>query len=258
MQLSESLALLETPLSDSDPDAPGGIRLEFTSRGDRVAALVRLPSDRSRGAPIVLLGHDLASSKEEATRAAAAAWAGRGVAIACIDLPLHGERESDKLSERLFESGDPNGGELAPPSRLLWEEFTRQSIHDLGRALDALSELPQIDAERVIYAGLGLGAAIGALFFAADERPLAAALSLCGAGIGPALLARRQTTSKAGPRPLLVLGSTADPAVTRERAEALHASAPEPRSLEWLEDGEEPAATLEAVWAFVHASLAGG
>jgi dienelactone hydrolase len=191
---------------------------------------------------------------------AAAPWVRGGAAVASIDFPLHGERASAKLSQRLIRSVDfdaEQGGPDSLDARLLLLEFTRQSVVDLRRAMDALGGLPEIDETRLAYAGFSLGGILGALCCAADPRPRAAALALAGGGFGPEEVDPCTHIGKLAPRPLLLVGARRDQRVPRRATEALFDAAGEPKRLEWF-DGDHshlPGAALKAIWVFLRDQL---
>jgi predicted alpha/beta-hydrolase family hydrolase len=116
-------------------------RFEVISRGDVVPGL--LWRDAQASAPsLVLIAPALGAGKDAREVAALArACAAAGWSVAAIDLPLHGERASAKLSARL--AGPPHD----EADRLLREEFVRQAALDLGAARAALGA--RRGAERV-------------------------------------------------------------------------------------------------------------
>ena len=229
------------------------LRFEYSSRGDRVPGRLLLPVSGKRPFPLVLLQHGAGGSKEsDYLDAARLPWVRRGVAVASIDLPLHGERASAKLSEALLRSLGERDGAAA----VLQHEFARQAKADLHRALDALEFLPELDATRVAYAAFSLGAILGAAFVAADPRPRAAALALAGAGFGAELDPARVLGGFA-PRPLLLVNALRDERIPRAAAEALHASAGEPKEIVWFDSGhgDLPGRALKAMWRFLAREL---
>jgi dienelactone hydrolase len=230
-------------------------RLEYTSRGDRVPARLLLPADGAGPFPLVLLQHGLHGSKEAPyLDTTAGPWVRGGAAVATIDFPLHGERADAKLSGAM--AGFP-GGPASETSRVVAIELMRQAVVDLQRALDALSELPEIDATRIAYAGFSLGSIVGATFCAIDPRPRAAALALGGAGVGPPEVDPARSVADFAPRPLLVVGATGDETIPRSATEALFEAAGEPKEMLWF-DGthtELPGAALKAMWVFLREHL---
>ena len=160
------------------------VAVEYTSRGDRVPGHVWLPASGTGRFPVVLLQHGANGSHEEPYLATAGIpWVRGGAAVASIDFPLHGMRSNAKLRGRLLSalrSFDDAGGS----NRKILEEFVRQSVIDLRRAVDALEHFPELDTERLGFAGLSLGSIVGATFCAIDPRPCGAALALGGGGFG--------------------------------------------------------------------------
>jgi dienelactone hydrolase len=159
-------------------------RLELISRGDIVnGVLARAATGDARpgAAPsaLLLVAHDLGGASTSPALAPVASWIGEGLAVAAIDLPLHGDRASPKLSERLIASiaRHERGGALDRNSAVLVEEFWRQATIDLVRTLDAVLALDGFDPERVGFLGLGLGAGLGSALLAHDDRLCAAVLA---------------------------------------------------------------------------------
>jgi dienelactone hydrolase len=232
------------------------VRFEYSSRGDRVSGRLLLPPGPDGRHPLVLVGHGAGGSKDaDYLDAAVGPWVRGGAAVASIDFPLHGERASAKLSERLLASF------AAPASdahAALWLEFGAQAVVDLERALDALSAHPEVDAGRTVYAGFSLGTLLGAPFCAGEPRVRAAALAIGGGGIGPEALDPALHIAAFAPRPLLFVNATRDERIPRKHAEALHAAAGEPKQVLWFECGhaELPGRALKAMWTFLRPHLA--
>ena len=233
------------------------VAFEFSSRGDRVPGRLLLPASGRPPFPLVLLQHGAGGSKDAAYMdAVAAPWVRGGAAVASIDFPLHGERASAKLAG-LLRAGlgaDPAAGGLAAG---IVREFTRQAVLDLRRCLDALGSVEAVDLGRAGYAGLSLGAIVGAIFCAQDPRPRAAALALAGGGRGSPETDPAQHVGRIAPRPLLFVNATRDATVPRAAAERLHAAAGEPREVRWFDSGHTdlPGRAFKEIWLFLHAQL---
>ena len=233
-------------------------RFEYSSRGDRVPGLLLLPAEGDGPFPLVLLQHGAGGSKHsEYLDAARLPWVQRGVAVASIDFPLHGERVSAKLSEQLLGVTANTVRSAHSDTIALWSEFSRQAVADLGRALDALAELPALDSQRVAYAGFSLGSIIGATFCGVDPRPCAAALALGGGGLGPPETDPLRYVGRIAPRPVLFVGATRDQTIPRAATEALFAAAGEPKRLLWFDTGHDalPGEALKAMWQFLRGPL---
>ena len=170
-----------------------------------------IPRRRDGGLALVLLQHRAASSANDAeTVAVAGQLAQRGAVVAAIDLPLHGARGDAKLGARLLRA--LTGERDAVPAALA-EEFARQVVVDLERALDALTPLPEVDAERIGFVGFGLGAELGAAFCSLEPRVRAVALAFEGGGRAAQGLGPQEVHRAAiEPRPLLELREPEGPA----------------------------------------------
>ena len=81
----------------------------------------------------------------------------------------------------------------------------------------------------------------------------AAALAIGGGGIGPEAADPARHIARFAPRPLLFVNATRDERIPRERAEALHAAAAEPKQVLWFECGHRdlPGRALKAMWQFL-------
>ena len=149
-------------------------RFEIVSRGDFVPGILYLPDPpRHAPTPLLLLQHGTAEGMDSEALTCAAPWVNEGLAVATIDLPLHGERSSPKLSERLVSGIGrlSEASKLDPETGALVEEFARQATSDLIRTLDALAALPEIDGDRIGFMGFGVGAVAGSYLLAHDPRP---------------------------------------------------------------------------------------
>jgi dienelactone hydrolase len=235
-------------------------RFEIVSRGDFVPGILFVPDAPQQGpAPLLLLQHGVSESMDSDALACAAPWVNRGLAIATIDLPLHGERTSPKLSERLVKGVGQleKGHEFDAETRALVEEFARQSTSDLIRTLDALSALSGIDDNRIGFMGFGLGAVVGSYLLAHDPRPRAAVLALAGGGRGPVDLDPASYLARTLGTSILVVAADDDANVSAKASDALFEAAPEPK--ERLRFSGNPRAlpdeALTKIWRFLGKEL---
>jgi len=241
-------------------DAGADLRLlsfHLSSRGDRVFGRLRLPATGSGPFPLVLLEHGADGAKDSAIlEKTAAPWVRAGAAVASVDLPLHGERESAKLSELLLSALHAPDA-VDPLRETLIADFMRQAVVDLRRSLDALLALPEIDAKRTVYAGFSLGAVVGAILCAFDRRPRAAALALAGGGRGPAAADPIHFIARCTGTDLLFVGANADETISRSATQALFDAAPGPKKLLWFDGthGELPGRAVAAMWEFLRIHL---
>ena len=232
-------------------------RFEFSSRGDRVRGRLLLPETGDGPFPMVLLQHGLNGAKDaDYIENTGCPWARGGAAVASIDFPLHGERANPKLCD-LLRSGIAEPQRANEPTQILVQEFFRQAVADLGRALDALEALPEIDRDRIAYAAFSLGSLVGATFCASDPRPCAAVFAIGGGGTGPDELDPARSIGNFAPRPSLFVNSKTDEVVPLAAAEALFAAAGEPKERHWFDGAhaEVPGRSLKAMWQFLSRHL---
>ncbi len=220
---------------------------EFVSRGDFVVGRIHLPDPAASGPiPLVLLIPDTAESAESESVEFAADWVRQGLAVAILDLPLHGRRASPKLSERLFQGIRTleQGELLDADTRALVEEFARQSTSDVIRGIDALTALEDIDAGRIALVGLGLGGVVCSYVLAHEERPVVCIYAGGTARFAdPALdaanrLADRQAHASCS---TLVLTGARTTEVSADTTRAFYEAAPEPKALIEVSAGAEGA-----------------
>jgi dienelactone hydrolase len=260
---SEDLALFTHALPAPDflrtADCQG---FEFSSRGDRVTGRLLRTPDEEGPLPLILLQHATGTWRQPSPLdAPMARWLTAGAAVASIELPLHGERASAKLSERLLgalgspaESAIPLPFDLDPVARLLRIEFTRQAIADLRRGLDSVARIADVDPQRVAFVGFGVGATVGTLFCAIDERPVAVALAPPLDRAAPAEIAPSDFVGEIAPRPLLLLDADGS---LETGAKPLFEAAGEPKTLESLgrPSADPSAPAFEALLRFLRQHL---
>jgi dienelactone hydrolase len=214
-------------------------RFEVVSRGDFVPGILYLPDPpQQTPAPLLLLQHGISEGRDSENLGCAAKWVQQGLAVATIDLPLHGERSSPKLSARLVSGvGQLSKGETVGPETLvLVEEFARQTTSDLIRTIDALTALPVIDGDRIGFMGFGLGAVAGSYLLGHDPRPRAAVLALAQGGQGPEALDPATYLASTSATSILIVATEATETGAAMRPNALFEAAPEPKAFLSLPD----------------------
>ncbi len=138
-----------------------------------------------------------------------------------------------------------------------------QLMKDLQHAVDVLRARPNVDGERIAYLGISYGGAMGALFVGIERRLRAAVLEVADGGLvshftGPedlGFMAGMSCAARvawframapiepirfiphASPTALLLQNGRSDNLVPPADAEALHAAAPEPRTIRWYNAG---------------------
>ena len=246
----------------------GATEYQFTfagADGERVPALLLVPTAGEAPFPCVLFLHGLGSKKEDARLALPLIAA--GYAILALDARHHGAREAtDRPLLELSLDG-------------IAEAFIA-TVVDYRRAMDYLRTREDADAGRVGLVGVSMGGIMGGLLAGVDERVKTAVLvsgggnwgELLGEGRHPAVMERRQRglpdTSRImeimapadplhfvehiAPRPLLMLNGRDDVIVPAVCAQQLFERAREPKEIEWYDSGHVipigPAVTRMVAW----------
>jgi dienelactone hydrolase len=242
-----------------DVDAPLDLQatVESTSNGVQVSAIsFRSPAGgsatgmlfdpvtRSSLRPGLVLMHGMPGTARGMT-AMGQSLAQRGAVVIAIDAPF-----ARRAGEPVQFTAQDRAEQI-------------QLIKDLQRAVDVLRTRPNVDDQRIGYLGVSYGAAMGALFVGIEERLDAAVLVVGDGGlvshhIGPedatymaSLPCATRTAwflemgpiepirsiAHASPTPLLLQNGRLDSLVPMADAQALHAAAPEPKTLRWYDAG---------------------
>ncbi|MHB8438603.1 MAG: dienelactone hydrolase family protein [Acidimicrobiales bacterium] len=144
-------------------------------RGETVPAMLWTPEDASGPRPLVLIGHGVTGTKQEAHVVALARIVARRHAMAAlaIDGPIHGDRRADVIdgNQAFIEFGqrwhrDP--------------DLIDDMISDWRSSIDAVQELDEIGVGPVGYWGLSMGTILGLPLVAAEARIEVAVLGLMG------------------------------------------------------------------------------
>jgi dipeptidyl aminopeptidase/acylaminoacyl peptidase len=217
------------------------LRVEFNGiKSDRVPAYLYVPNDDQAKHPALLLQYGSGGNKSTFYIVALAReFAARGFVVLTIDVPNRGERRKRRDLNAGFLTMMTGGGDLL-----------RQTMGDYGRAIDYLTTRPEVDASRIGYAGISLGAITGIPFVAHDPR-IKAMASVVGGGNflgflkgGPlapetqAIVERLDPFYHVGliaPRPLLLLNVMHDQLVPRFFGESLQRAAGEGAVRMWFD-----------------------
>jgi hypothetical protein len=149
------------------------LELSYASaKGGRVPALLLLP-DGQGPFPAIILQHGSLGHKEDLINLADQ-FAGYGAAAFMIDDPY----------------SRPGGWATTEYMGATWPYYTAQdmdvkiqTINDLQRAVDFLSDHPQIDPDRLAYMGISYGAAMGGLLAGVETRIKAYVLNVGDGGL---------------------------------------------------------------------------
>lgn len=231
-------------------------RIEFDSPlGGRVAGAMVRP--REGGKPrVLLLLHGFGGSKQDAMMVGVV-LAGKGWATLGLDAAGHGDR---KMPKEAFLDPDTGAAQKA----------MIQTVVDYRRALDYLETREDLDSQGVGLIGASMGAMMGTLLAAVDDR-ISAALLIVGGGAWekmveasdhPVAVRFRERladpvfaeelsnidpvnyVAHIAPRPVWMLNGRQDQIVPPACAEALHAAACEPKRVVWYDGGHIPDISL--------------
>ncbi len=228
-----------------DREKPDHVRLrvEFNGiRGDRVPGYLYLPHDDAKAPPIhhpaVLLQYGSGGNKNtNYIVALGEQFVAKGFVVLTIDVADKGDRRkpNEGVSSMLKSSG-----------AFAWY------LGDYSRAIDYLAMRPEVDHDRIGYAGISWGAITGLVFVAHEPRVHAMASIVGGGnwlGAVPGVEWPKDTldnakridpiyhVAKIAPRPLLLLNAKQDQLVPKFFGESLHKAAGDPPSVtkRWID-----------------------
>jgi dienelactone hydrolase len=233
--------------------------------GGSVTGLLFDPVNRAGPRPGIVLMHGAPGNARQMT-GQGQALAAHGAVVIAIDAPF--SRRGGQFLQ------------FTPDDRI--EQI--QLMKDLQRAVDVLRARANVDDERIAYLGISYGGAMGALFVGIERRLKAAVLEVADGGLvahftGPedlGFMASLTCAARAAwframvpiepirfiplasPTPLLLQSGRSDTLVPPADAEALHAAAPEPKTIRWYNAGHalgSPALVDRHEWLNVHIGL---
>jgi dienelactone hydrolase len=155
-----------------EPSSEGGVterRFNLERESGVVPGILWTPTEQARPVPLVLMGHGGSGHK----RADRQLMLGRRfasvsqTAAAAIDGPFHGDRVAEKVDRRQYQ---------AMMAAIGVDKVTDGMVDDWGMTLDALSQLDDIDAERIAYMGFSMGTRFGLPYVAAAGARLRCAV----------------------------------------------------------------------------------
>lgn len=215
-----------------------------SANGERVPMLLTIPKAGEGPFPVVMVQHGLGGHKDvDYVRPIAIGLAAQGYASLRIDAALHGERRPENLQE-------PQN--IMEAFFLMLRTGWVQSIADMRRGLDFLATCDEVDAERIGYIGISMGAIMGGVLAGIDERIDGVVLIIGGswnAGANPPRAPELDPATFIGlmaPRPVLMLNGKNDPIVPPAWADHLYNAAKEPKRIVWY-DTEHSVPPVEAM-----------
>lgn len=152
---------------------PSLVRTPDYPQNQTVYAEVFIPH-HSQKMPAVVILHSWGVQKPDIELSLARTLAQRGFITAVMTLPYHIQRTP---------SGALSGELMIVPDPERMRDTMRQAVLDVMRLIDWLQSLPQIAPDRLGIVGISLGAIVGALVLAVEDRLEAGVLVLGGANL---------------------------------------------------------------------------
>jgi dienelactone hydrolase len=204
-----------------------------SAKEGRVPALLGVPRNAEPPHPLVVLQHGLTGHKNgDHTRGLASSLAQAGYATLRIDAQYHGERARQEDKGKFLEIF----------WALLMDGGWAQTIADQRRGIDYCEGRDDIDCRRVGYIGVSMGAIMGGITCAVEER-IDGAVLIIGGAMGPRADEETAAVDPAtfiplmSPRPMLMLNGKNDDLVEPASAKRLFAAAKEPKRIVWYDTG---------------------
>ncbi|WP_309711975.1 alpha/beta fold hydrolase [Armatimonas sp.] len=197
----EAAALSFAPVEDTEARVE---KVSFTNAAkEAVSGLYVRPKDGTGPFPLVLVLHGKGHSKEKMLNTMKREFASRGIAAIALDAAGHGDRKPLTDTETIFTT----------------------TIKDYRQLLPNLLERPELSPEKVGLIGFSMGAMMGTILTAIDER-IRVALPCVGGELEslpescrPALFAPSLTD-----RPIAFVNGHNDPTVPEAAVKKLHAA----------------------------------
>gem|GEM_PF-571375 len=165
---------------------------DYAPKTYRLPVHIWLPKVRSAAAPILVFGHGLGGSAEQAAQIAEVG-AEQGLATIAISAPRHGDHPTATSNDPQAIFTEFFGIDLQAFSidGFVFRENVRQAAFDKLQVMQLLAAHPDIDGDgvadldtsRVAYWGISLGGILGPNFVAMSDKIGAAIFSIAGARV---------------------------------------------------------------------------
>ena len=209
--------------------------LEFKGEdGEKVTGIFIRPT-KEGVYPVIVMLHGWTSKKEDMALFVGPALLEKGFAFLSLDAPMHGERKPEKAPA--FDPG-------------LWAKIHRNGIKDYRSAMGWLLKRKDVDPNRVGLLGYSMGAMMGSILGAVDDRIKCSALCVGGDIVVPNQeklpIALRASSFEVAPsayighiapRPVLLLNGKQDATVTKLASDLLFSAAKMPKEQKLYESG---------------------
>lgn len=211
----DAATLRFAPVEDTDARVE---KVSFTNAANEaVSGLYVRPKDGTGPFPLVLVLHGKGHSKERMLNTMKREFASRGIAAVALDAAGHGERKPVADTEAIFTT----------------------TIQDYRQLLPNLLERPELNPEKVGLLGFSMGAMMGTILTAVDER-IRVALPCVGGELDtlpatcrPALFAPYVTD-----RPIAFVNGHNDPTIPEAAAKKLHAALGTNPTVFWYDEAD--------------------
>ena len=211
----EAAALSFAPVEDAEARVE---KVSFTNaRKDIVSGLYVRPKDGAGPFPLVLVLHGRGHSKERMLNTMKREFASRGIAAIALDAAGHGERKPVTDTETIFTT----------------------TIKDYRQLLPNLLERPEINSERVGLIGFSMGAMMGTILTAIDER-IRVALPCVGGELEslPEICSPALFAPYLADRPIALINGHNDPTVPESASKKLHAAVGTNPTVFWYDEAD--------------------
>ena len=203
-----------------------------------VTALLSIPKNAEKPLPVIILLHGLGDRKTvDYIEAGNKYLVDIGYAVFRIDIANHGER---------FENDYDFS--LTGKYRYWTRDILTQTVFDLRRAVDFLSQRPEIDSTRIGFFGISLGGIIGVDFCGVDDRIKVPVIALAGGNLNLmfgmkalsedvkdylSIIDPINFVTMIHPRPLLMINASNDEIVPPITSRLLYNKAKDPKDIIW-------------------------
>ena len=185
--------------------------------------------------PVVLLLHGLTSDKDAVLKVYGIPLVNHGFAVLALDAPYHGERKNPQVTQTDTD---------------IFGNTIHEGVREYRAAIDWLIKRKDIDSHRIGLLGYSLGAMMGAILGAVDERIQDLVLCVGGDPIvsfAPFIPEGKRDNMYAvspslfighiAPRKILMLNGKQDRVMLQTASERLFDAAHQPKTIEWYDSG---------------------
>ncbi len=215
----EAATLSFTPVEDTEARVEKVSFTNSNAQKDIVSGLYVRPKDGTGPFPLVLVLHGRGHSKERMLNTMKREFASRGIAALALDAVGHGER----------------------PPIVSYNLMFSQTIQDYRQVLTPMLERPELNQEKVGIIGFSMGAMMGTILAAVDERIRATLLCVGGILDRPHEFSQINLAAFAPfltDRPIAFINGHNDPTVPESASKKLHAAVGTNPTIFWYDEAD--------------------